>query len=57
MKGLSKKMDSKPFYLFMDNLKVHRMNVMKALCKQLGITTVWNVAYSPDFNAIEAVFS
>ena len=33
------------------------MEVVKALCKKLGITPVYNIGYSPDLNAIEAVFS
>ena len=31
LRALSKKMDSKPFYLYLDNLMVHRMKVVKQL--------------------------
>ena len=47
---LSNKMDYKPFCLFMDNLRVHKMNVVKEACKDARITRVWNIAHCPQFN-------
>ena len=57
IKTLSKKMDSKPFFLYMDNLSVHRMIVVRNLYRQLGITPVYNISYSPDLNPIEHIWA
>ena len=62
-------MDYAPFSLFMDNLQVHRMNVVRDACEDNRITRVWNIAHCPQFNCkfnispnqvylgIESVFS
>jgi hypothetical protein len=49
--------DSKPFAMFLDNLSVHKTNEVIEVYKRLGITTVFNVPYSPQFNGIESYFS
>ena len=50
-------MGGKPFALFMDNASIHKAKDVKPHYEELKITTVFNVGYSPEFNAIEAVFS
>ena len=41
----------------MDNLRVHKTNVMKQMYTRLNITPLYNVPYFPDGNPIEACFS
>jgi transposase len=41
----------------MDQLAVHKSKSIKPLYEKLNITPIFNVAYSPEFNPIEAVFS
>ena len=43
--------------LFMDNLTTHTSNRTKDNMRELGIRYIWNIAYSPDYNPIESVFS
>ena len=43
--------------LFMDNLTTHTSNKSKETMRELGIRYVWNIAYSPDYNPLESVFS
>ena len=43
--------------LFMDNLAVHRHREVQLEYEKLNIIPIFNVAYSPEFNPIEAVFS
>ena len=43
--------------LFMDNLTTHTSNKSKETMRLLGIKYIWNIAYSPDYNPIESVFS
>ena len=43
--------------LFMDNLAVHKSREVLPWYERLDITPVYSVAYSPEFNPIEAVFS
>ena len=47
----------RPIALFMDNLWVHKNAEIRELMARLDIRPVYNVAYSPEFNPIEAVFS
>ena len=47
----------KPFALFMDNASYHKSKEVKGFYNELQITPLWNVAYSPEFNPIESVFS
>ena len=47
----------RPLALFMDNLPVHKSNIVKPLYDTLNIMPIYNVAYSPELNPIEAVFS
>ena len=46
-----------PCYLYMDNLKVHKTNDVKALMEKYKITPVYSPIYSPDYNPIEYCFS
>ena len=41
----------------MDNLPVHKSNIVKPLYDSLNIMPIYNVSYSPELNPIEAVFS
>ena len=54
---LSKHMRWRPFYLFMDNLNVHKSSEVKRLYDRYRITPVYNIAACPEFNCIESVFS
>ena len=54
---LSQKLNKQPFALLMDNASIHKSKEVKPHYAELNITPVWNVAYSPEFNPIEAVFS
>jgi len=57
IKLLSERFSGKPFALFLDNLSVHKTNVSKELLESLGIKSIFNVPYSPQFNGIESYFS
>ena len=41
----------------MDNMRVHHSRVSKEAYKELKLTPIFNIAYSPQFNPIESVFS
>ena len=43
--------------LFVDQLSVHRSNIVAQRLDELGIPLVLNAAYSPDFNPIENIFA
>jgi transposase len=43
--------------IFMDNLAVHHSKMVQAHMKGLDIKSIFNVPYSPQYNAIELVFS
>lgn len=57
LKKLRAKNGIHPISLFMDRLNVHRSTKVKPLYAQLNISPIYNVAYSPATNPIEAVFS
>ena len=57
IKVLHKKMDYSPFALYFDQLQVHKDGDLENYCEDHGIMRVFNVSYSPEFNAIETVFS
>jgi len=40
----------------MDNLAAHKTAAVKDKMKELGITWIFNVPYSPQFNPIELPF-
>ena len=44
-------------YIYMDNLKVHSTDMVKDVYEELEITPIYGPYYSPDYNAIEFVFS
>ena len=54
---LRTKAGRRPIALFMDNLWVHKNAQVRELMAKLDIRPIYNVAYSPEFNPIEAVFS
>ena len=41
----------------MDNLAAHKTAAVKDKMRELGIVWIMNVPYSPEYNAIELVFS
>ena len=41
----------------MDNLAVHRSNLVKERMDELSFNYIYGPAYSPDLNPIESVFS
>ena len=43
--------------IFMDNLAVHKTKLAMDAYKYLSIVPIFNLAYSPDYNPIESVFS
>ena len=43
--------------IYMDNLAVHRSNIIRERLDELGIAYVYSPPYSPDLNPIETVFS
>ena len=57
IKQLSDRFSGKPFAIFLDNLSVHKTNLSKDLFKELQVTPIFNIPYSPQFNGIESYFS
>ena len=57
LQGLRKANKNKKLTIFMDNLSTHRSEEAKEEMRQQKIEWIFNVAYSPDFNPIESVFS
>ena len=49
--------EGKPFAVFLDNLSVHKTNLSRDTFKELHITSIFNIPYSPQFNGIESYFS
>ena len=43
--------------LFMDNMRVHHSLLSKEAYQELKLIPIFNIAYSPQFNPIESVFS
>ena len=43
--------------LFMDQLSAHTSERTKSAMREMGYRYIYNVAYSPDYNPIESVFS
>ena len=50
-------MKSKPFALFLDQLACHKSKVSNIVYRQLNISPILNVSYSPEYNPIETAFS
>ena len=48
---------TKPLCIYMDNLAVHKTRETMVVYRRLNITPIFNLAYSPDYNPIESVFS
>ena len=40
----------------MDNLAVHRSNIVKDHMAKLSFIPIFNIAYSPQYNPIEGIF-
>jgi transposase len=43
--------------LFLDNLRVHHANLVRQKMEELEIGSIFNVAYRPEYNAIEHYWS
>jgi len=54
---LSQKRGREPFALFMDNLRVHKTQLVRDMFTRLRITPIFNIPYCPETNPIEACFS
>ena len=54
---LARKMDDKPFCLYLDQLSVHKTIAVRDLCEELEIMIIFNPSYSPELNPIESTFS
>ena len=54
---LSQTRGREPFALFMDNLRVHKTQLVRSMYARLRITPIFNVPYCPETNPIEACFS
>ena len=57
LKLLRAKHKKQSLALFMDQLAVHKSRHVHPWYDKLDITPVYNVAYSPEFNPIESIFS
>ena len=57
LKKLRARFQQVPIALYMDQLNVHRAIAVKPWYDELNIKPILNVAYSPEFNPIEAIFS
>ena len=57
LRTLARKMDYKPFALYMDRLNVHKTDDVKEVCANNDILTILNVTGSPELNPIETCFS
>ena len=56
LRALRRKWGQTPLALMMDNASIHKGDV-RPFYDKFNIKPIWNVGYSPEFNAIEAVFS
>ena len=54
---LRKKHGPGRFYLYMDNLSVHKSKRSMSTYSELDIEPIWAPIYSPDYNPIELCFS
>ena len=57
LEKLRKKSAQLPLALYMDQLSVHKSKEVRPSYSRLDVTPIFNVSYSPQFNAIESVFS
>ena len=57
VEGLRSANQGEKICLFMDNLSAHTSERSKEAMRQAGFRFIYNVPYSPDYNAIEFVFS
>ena len=57
LRSLRQYLKGQKFSLFLDNLRVHHSRKVKEYCDRKGIGLVFNLAYSPEYNPIETVFS
>lgn len=48
---------NEPLAIYMDNLSIHKTDSTMAAYRYLNIQPLFNLAYSPEYNPIELVFS
>jgi len=54
---LSKKITVNDIYILMDNARIHHAKIVKKNMDNLKLKTLFNVAYMPEYNPIEKMFS
>jgi hypothetical protein len=57
LKSIRRRHGRTPLALLMDNLGIHKCTVVKPYYEKLGISCIWCIPYSPEYNPIESVFS
>ena len=50
-------MKGSKFVIYQDSLQVHKSNISKEYMREAGIECIYAPFYSPDYNAIEFIFS
>ena len=56
LKKLRKKMKKEKFCLFVDNLRVHKTDLVMKAYHDLKIIPIFNETYAPNYNPIETIF-
>ena len=56
MLALRNKYPFRPMAIICDNLPAHKTNLVKKASQELNLELIFNVPYSPDYNAIEFIF-
>ena len=57
LRALHLRHDRRPLTLLMDNLPLHKANLVQEQYPAFDIRPLWNVPWAPEFNPVEAVFS
>jgi transposase len=53
LKALRRKCPERRICLFLDNLSVHKSNLVRPYYEELRITPIYNLPYSPQYNGID----
>ena len=56
MEAILAKHDASKVALFLDNCRVHHSKMVKQYLEERGVTTIFNIPYSPQLNPIEHVW-
>ena len=57
LRTLVRKMDFKPFALYLDKASIHKTKDVRDFCRDNDVTLILSVSYSPELNPIESTFS